>query len=444
MKLKPKRASLLILVGCLFILGTVFAPQAGAFTPFKGKLNTFDPHKQIIPTGDTIKVGIFWPFTGPAGINGKLFWCTVGWAVHDINSQGGILVDGKKKLIQLIVGDHQMKPSVAMRVATRLCVQDKVDVIIGTSGTHLNLIGQKVAAKYKKIYLNVASLSPMLMDKKNFNRYTFRTVATTEVYAKALARYYVGRPEKRFYILCQDYAYGHAFANAFKAALKKYRPDAKIVGEDYHKLWLRDFAPYLAKVKGARADVIVTGDWTPDIDNMQKQSRQLGMLIPIAGLFVDNPIPLTAIGGPKGVGMVPVHTYIGMPNIKPAAEFMSLWNRQWKRWKAPLYNTDLFKWPAGILAHATLATYWLFDVIQRAKSLKPDKIIKIFEGDTYTVAGHKFHMRKCDHQGIQKLYLTSLVFPNKWFEKCAGAGKVISIDAKWATPSKPAGLARCK
>jgi ABC-type branched-subunit amino acid transport system substrate-binding protein len=440
MKLIRKRASLLVLVGCLFVLGMALAPQAGAFTPFKGNMNTFDPHHQKIPKGDTIKVGFFWQLSGPSAINGKLFWCTIGWVVHDINSQGGIWVDGRKKLIQLVPGDHQAKPSMAMRVATRLCVQDKVDVIIGTSGTPFNLIGQKVAAKYKKVYLNVASLSTMLMNKKNFNRYTFRTVATTELYGRALARFYVGRPEKRFYILCQDYSYGHAFANAFKKALKKFRPDAKIVGEDYHKLWLKDFAPYLAKVKGARAQVIVTGDWSPDIDNMEKQSRQLGMRTPCAGPFVASPLPLTAIGGPAGVGMVPVATFSNDEANKARMIFTMLWNKQWKRWKKPLYNSNLFKWPAGILAHSTLAAYWFFDVMQRAKTVNPEKIIKIFEGDTYTVAGHTFHMRKCDHQGIQNMYIFPTVFPNPWFKKCAAAKKVYTIDKKWLIPIAPKAL----
>ena len=37
--------------------------------------------------------------------------------VHDINSQGGILVDGRKKKIQIVKGDTQVKPTTAKRVA---------------------------------------------------------------------------------------------------------------------------------------------------------------------------------------------------------------------------------------------------------------------------------------------------------------------------------------
>ena len=52
-------------------------------------------------------------------------------------------------------------------------------------------------------------------------------------------------------------------ADGFKKGLKEYYPEAQIVGEDYHKLFLTDFAPYLTKIKASGAEVIFTGDWIP-------------------------------------------------------------------------------------------------------------------------------------------------------------------------------------
>ena len=105
------------------------------------------------------------------------------------------------------------------------------------------------------------SLSPALMDGKNFNRYTFRTCLNTHVFGEGMAYYFARRPEKKFYILNQDYSYGHDMAEGFKRGLKKHKPDAVIVGEAYHPLFLKDFAPYLTKVQGAGAEVIFSGDW---------------------------------------------------------------------------------------------------------------------------------------------------------------------------------------
>ena len=53
--------------------------------------------------------------------------------------------------------------------------------------------------------------------------------------------------------------FGHTLADSFKEGLKEFYPEAQLVGEDYHKLFLTDFAPYLTKIKASGAEVICTG-----------------------------------------------------------------------------------------------------------------------------------------------------------------------------------------
>jgi hypothetical protein len=64
-----------------------------------GDMSDFDPANPIIPTGDTIKIAVVASFSGPAALVGKIYWASVLSAVHDINKRGGIMVDGKKKLV---------------------------------------------------------------------------------------------------------------------------------------------------------------------------------------------------------------------------------------------------------------------------------------------------------------------------------------------------------
>jgi len=45
--------------------------------------------------------------------------------------------------------------------------------------------------------------------------------------------------------------------------MKEYYPGGKIVGEDYHKPFLTDFAPYLTEIKVSGAEAIYTGVWIP-------------------------------------------------------------------------------------------------------------------------------------------------------------------------------------
>ena len=92
----------------------------------------------------------------------------------------------------------------------KLCLEDKVDILAGVTGSHLTLIVQNVAKKYKLPFMSYAGYSDELMNGANFNRYTFRVRQNTSMFG-ALGYYYSKRPEKKFYILCQDYAFGHAW-----------------------------------------------------------------------------------------------------------------------------------------------------------------------------------------------------------------------------------------
>jgi len=441
MKLRKMIFSAIVAFFCLTLLGL---PQAIAFEPLKGDLATYDPNNQTFPTsGDTIKVAITDVFTGPNAFVGQSYWATLGFVAHDINTQGGILVDGKMKKIQIIKADTQGKPAVGKRAAEKACLQDKVDMFEGVAGSHVSKVLQQVAKKFKTIYMNFAAFSDSLMDVPNWNRYTFRINGTASTCGGALAYFYKDRPEKKFYICAQDYLWGHSFAKAFKTALKKYRPDAEIVGEDYHKLFLKDFAPYLEKIRASGAHVIVTAAWGADNENMIKQSRQLGLksplnpdqYIPIASPFLDDTRPLEVIGGPAGRGLVLCSDFYldrRRPMIKKLAD---IWNKQWKTWKKP-YNTELYRWPGSGWFRNIVGDYWYFDILQKAGSTKPEKVIAAWEGDTFTQFDLDIYMRPDDHQAIMERPIAEMVFPNMWDQpNNAAPGHPVWIPAKYCMPT---------
>jgi branched-chain amino acid transport system substrate-binding protein len=417
-----KKIFLMIIVFCC--LGLLCLPQAMAFEPLKGDFSTFDPNKQTFPTkGDTINAGIFDIFSGPNAYVGQAYWLTLGWVAQDINSQGGILVDGKRKKIQIIKMDTQARPAPGKRAAEKGILQDKVNVYCGTAGSHVSLVGSQVAEKYKKaIYMNWSAYSDKLQDAANFTRYSFRTCGTAASQGKSLAYFYAARSERKFYILAQDYLWGHSSAAAFKKALKEYRPEANIVGEEYHPVFCKDFAPYMEKIKASGAEVIVTFAWGADNENVIKQSRQLGLksplipsyYIPICSPFLDDTRPLEVIGGPAGRGLVlcvDFYTDRRRPSIKKLTD---MWNNLWKtRWSDP-YNTALYQWPGSGWFRTMIAGYWYFDVLQRAGSTDPEKIIPVWEGDRCTFFGYDMYMRPDDHQSIADRPVAEMEFPNAW------------------------------
>lgn len=400
----------------------------------------FDPNKFVNPTGDVIKIGILAPFSGDGAINGYIHMLPLAWVAHDINKRGGIMVDGKVKKIAIIKGDTMGKPANTKQAVEKLCLQDKVDILWGTAGSHLVAIIQAEADKYKKLHVNYCSLSDSLMEGKSFTPYTFQYIWTTYSVANTFAKYFAGRKERKFYILNQDYIFGHQLADAFKAALNKYVPDAQIVGEDFHPLFAKDFAPYLTKVKASGADVIFTGDWTPDAANLLKQARQMGVATPFAHIFMDEANTLHAVGPEGSKGMIFANQFI-LPNQDGINQ---VWHELWKKWSAP-YDTDLYKWMGATLGSYVEAAYWLTDVLVKAGSTEPEKVIKAWEGDEWVgILGKPLKMRACDHRVERDTYVSEFVHPNKWHEGSAHVGEVVTIPAEFVTIPVPKDLERCK
>jgi branched-chain amino acid transport system substrate-binding protein len=385
-----------------------------------GDMSDFDPAKPLTPTGDTIKIAVVASFSGPAALNGQLYWLVTNWAAHDINKRGGLLVDGKKKMVEIMKADHMGKPDQCKKICERMILQEKVHVLWGTDGSHLMKVINEVANKYKVIAMNATCLSDDLMDAANFGRYSFQTAWSTEQSGRALAYYYgqVRKKEKKFYILCQDYSFGHGMAEGFKKGLKEYYPEAQLVGEDFHKLFLTDFAPYLTKIKAAGAEVIFTGDWLPDAGNLLKQARQMGIMLPFANIYMDEPNSLHEVGVDGTKGLVNLSCYnVDNPQFKTPGHIKvyKTWNTLWKnKWKTAPFNTHLFEHYMGNYGAWVMQTYWLLSVIERAKSTDAEKIIAVWENDTFKMDNGKIlKIRACDHKVIQDLAAVEFVGPDQ-------------------------------
>ncbi len=439
---------------------TVTAATGMRFENFPD-MSDFDPSNPVIPTGDTIKIAIVGSFSGPAAITGQLYFMSTQWAAHAINKKGGILVDGKKKLIEVIKADHMGKPDQCKKVAERMVLQEKVDFMIGSDGSHYQKIINETAGKYKIIAVSVFASSDDILDAANFNRYAFQTAFSTEQMGRGMAYFYgqIRKKEKRFYILNQDYSFGRGLAEGFKKGLKEYYPEAQVLGEDYHKLFLTDYAPYLTKIKAAGAEVIYTGDWSPDSSNLLKQARQMGINLPFANIYMDDPNALGAVGIEGTKGLINITQYgAENPIFKTEADkkYYQMWHKLWEtKWKAP-YNTTLYQYPWSNIGSWTEQVLWLFSIIERAGTTSAEKIIPLWEGDTFKFMNGKIlTMRACDHKAIQDLHIYEYVSPEEqkqsmnmppyyWTKDSANRGPVYKIPAAKVLPWMDQKLDRCK
>ncbi|MGA3086821.1 MAG: ABC transporter substrate-binding protein, partial [Thermodesulfobacteriota bacterium] len=222
---KGKRILILFSVFSFFFLLTAMSStQAMAAVKAKfdvnkmGDMSDFDPSNWPNPTGDTIKIAVVGTFSGPAAIVGEGFWLDALWAAHDYNKRGGIMVDGKKKLIQLFKADTMSRPDQAKKICEQMVLQEGVKFLWGADGSHIVKVMNQTAEKYKVISVNFISLAEELQDAQNFSRYAFMTWWQTSQVGRAFAYFYgqIRKKEKKFYILGQDYMFGHDMAENFK------------------------------------------------------------------------------------------------------------------------------------------------------------------------------------------------------------------------------------
>ncbi len=277
---------------------------------------------------DTVNIVMIDPISGPMKSVGDMSVWGAQFAVDEINAAGGLL--GKK--IKLMPEDSQLKPDVAARKATKAIMQDEAQFIFQLTSTAVAQALMDVAEKNKVIYVNFGAESDFLTGK-NFTKYMFRTCFTTGNRARAYAEFFKTKPWRKFYLMNQDYAFGHAVADDFIKVIVKEIPDAKIVGEDFAPIGHKDFGPYFSKIVASGAEVIFTGNYGVDLGNLLKQGAKMGIKLPVryATYFMDDDVQLPNIGL-AAVGSFVNSTYL--PTIDTPKTKLS-WNDGTKSLKIP-------------------------------------------------------------------------------------------------------------
>jgi branched-chain amino acid transport system substrate-binding protein len=127
------------------------------------------------------------------------------------------------------------------------------------------------------VYLNDSAVDPDFTNSK-CSFWHFRFDADTSMKMEALTTFMKDQPDiKKVYLLNQNYSHGHQVAKFAKENLARKRADIQIVGEDLHPLaQVRDFAPYIAKIKASGADTVITGNWGSDLTLLVKAANEGG------------------------------------------------------------------------------------------------------------------------------------------------------------------------
>jgi len=229
----------------------------------------------------TFKIAYIDPLSGPFASVGELMLNHVQFGVGEINAKGGVLKGTKLELLKF---DSKLSAQESQTALQAAIDQGARVIVTGGSGSSVVAALVDAASKFNErnpdkavIVMNHSSIDPDLTGKR-CNFWHFQLEANTAMKMKALSNYIKKQSDiKNVYLLNQDYAHGRQWASYGKEMVALARPDIKFVGEDFHAIGrVKDFAPYIAKVKAAGADTLITGNWGQDMTLLLKAAGDAG------------------------------------------------------------------------------------------------------------------------------------------------------------------------
>ena len=249
------------------------------------------------------------------------------------------------------------------------------------------------------VYLNYAAIDPDMTNSK-CSFWHFRFDANSDMKMEALTSFMApDKAIKSVYIIGQNYAFGQAVSRAAKEYLARKRPDIKIAGDDLHPIGqVKDFSPYIAKIKASGADTVITGNWGADLALLIRAAKDADLkanFYTYYGITTGVPTAMGAAGADRvkiiGNWLINNETFSGKEVVEGFKK---------------KYNDDYY----AVQTHTIVAM--LSKAIKDGKSTNPVKVAFAMEGMKLTALNGGVMMAKSDHQLQQPLYVATWVKTN--------------------------------
>jgi branched-chain amino acid transport system substrate-binding protein len=364
---------------------------------------------------DPIKIAFIGPFSGPVAATGDAWLKMLTYTMNNVNAKGGAL--GRK--FELITFDDKFQPAEAL-IALKAAMDQNVSVVIGGVGSNVAAAMEEGVSRHnarnpdnRAVYINVSALSTEMTEEK-CDFWHFRMSANVTMRVATMVK---GLPANitSVYLMNQDYLYGQGVLKDTKTFLAKFRPDVKIMGEEFIPLQkIKDFSNYVPKIKSSGAQALLTSNWGPDFNLLMKAGNDGGLDLKYYTFSAHLNGAQRAMGpggADRTIAVVEGHDNMGVELGNAAAE-------DWvKGWRATGADFDI-PW-------INFQTTWdmLAAAINKAKSTDALQIALALEGmEINDIYGRKNIMRKEDHQLLQPFYTALFTRPVKYESEGTGFG----------------------
>lgn len=248
-------------------------PTGGASKP-SAPAQASQPSGGQATSGEPIRIGAVVPLTGRYAALGNQVRPGYEIAVEDINAQGGVLVGGQRRPLELRLYDDESDPAKTVQRLETLAASDKVVAYLGGAGSDLHAAGAAIGDKNRLPYLGIAF--GLLQIHQRGLKYLFSPFPKSPDMARAgleLAASAGADKPTRYAIFVEKTDWGLEMGQFYRQEVE--RQGGQVVFQEEYAPGAKDLSDLILKAKSANAEALLGGPNPPDGITIIRQMKEL-------------------------------------------------------------------------------------------------------------------------------------------------------------------------
>ena len=247
---------------------------------------------------DKYVIGASFELTGNVANYGKSTLSGLKLAVDQVNKAGG--VNGKQLVV--VESDNKSEPAESGNSVTKLITQDKVVAVVGPATSGCVFAATPVVTSNKVPLIAPCATAPAItVDNGQVKEFIFRACFIDPFQGRVIAEFADKTLGVKNVAILHDASsdYSKGLAEVFEKTLNE--KGGKVVAKEAFLSKDIDFKAALTKIKAANPEAIYIPGYYEEVAKIIKQTREIGLNVPLIGCDGWDSPKLVEIAGPEAL-----------------------------------------------------------------------------------------------------------------------------------------------
>lgn len=251
-----------------------------------------------VANADKYVIGASFELTGNVANYGKSTLSGLKLAVDQVNKAGG--VNGKQLVV--VESDNKSEPAESGNSVTKLITQDKVVAVVGPATSGCVFAATPVVTSNKVPLIAPCATAPAItVDNGQVKEFIFRACFIDPFQGRVMAEFADKTLGVKNVAILHDASsdYSKGLAEVFEKTLNE--KGGKVVAKEAFLSKDIDFKAALTKIKAANPEAIYIPGYYEEVAKIIKQTREIGLNVPLIGCDGWDSPKLVEIAGPEAL-----------------------------------------------------------------------------------------------------------------------------------------------